>query len=410
MKNRILVLETSDFETFPIGGQLTFVRNLIKIMGPQLALAGVVADDSPVGQWFEKKINGHLIPFFAYMRIPSAMVDKPLIPYRLQTYVALKRYINRIKKIGAGDIFIQCPEIMMSVSNCGWDSICFRFPGVQDEMKYSRYFWARYLSRPFNYMLQKSLQNADLILASASREAINEVIGKSKGRLEKNKIVSFPTRVDTEVFRPIEKDECRKKLSIPPNDLVLITCTRLAWSKGWELVFEAFMQLRKSYSEARLIFVGDGEDRSKLEAKIKQFEMDHYIFITGAVEKKKVPIYLNAADVYIVGSYREGWSNSMLEALACAKPIVSTRVSGAEQMISEGENGFIVNSRDPLEFSRAVLKSRELSEAGRVSLRIANKYALKNLKEDLTELWEPMCKLGTDFDSLDVERKASLVC
>jgi glycosyltransferase involved in cell wall biosynthesis len=388
VKPYILIIETSDYDTFPIGGQFSFAKNMVKIFKSELALAGAVADNTPIGQWMQKTINGVQIPFFPYLRIPSKMNNKPLIPYRLQTYMALKRQLSRIRSLGVLNVFIQCPEIMMAISSHKWDSVCFRFPGVQDEMKYSRYFWARYLSLPFNLALQKSIQSADLVLASADKGAIDEVVMRSRGRLKRDKIISFPTRVDTDFFSPMDKKSCRDRLNISNQDFVVISCTRLAWSKGWELVFDSFVELRKKRSKAKLIFVGDGEDRDKLERRISKQGLKHEVLITGVVDKTDVPFYLNAADVYVVGSYREGWSNSMLEALACALPIVTTNVSGAAQMVASGKNGFIVDNRDHVQFSEAIINCSELPEAGGVSLRIVQKYSLKNLKSDLLDLWK----------------------
>jgi glycosyltransferase involved in cell wall biosynthesis len=350
LKPHILFIETSDYETFPIGGQLTFAKNFVKIFGNCLALTGAVADDTPIGRWTEKTIDGIQFPFFAYIKIPSKMNKKPIIPYRLKTYMALKKHLRRIRSFGACNVFVQCPEIMMAISSYEWNSICFRFPGVQDEMKYSRYSWAKYFSRPFNFAFQKSLQSADMILASADKDSIDEVIIRSRGRLNRNKLISFPTRVDTDIFSPMDKNFCRESLNISSQDFVVISCTRLAWSKGWELVFDSFVDLLNKKPNAKLIFVGDGEDRVKVDSKIFKQRLEHKIIVTGSVDKSEVPFYLNAADVYVAGSYREGWSNSMLEALACALPMVSTNVSGASEMIIEGQNGFIVDSRDHVKF------------------------------------------------------------
>jgi len=91
-----------------------------------------------------------------------------------------------------------------------------------------------------------------------------------------------------------------------------------------------------------------------------------------------------------VGSEKEGWSIAMLEALACGKPIVSTAVSGATEMIAEGQNGFIVCNRDPVAFAGAMLRGLTLPSACPVSREIAQRYSSASLARDLRALWAPL--------------------
>jgi glycosyltransferase involved in cell wall biosynthesis len=82
----------------------------------------------------------------------------------------------------------------------------------------------------------------------------------------------------------------------------------------------------------------------------------------------------------------------MLEILACAKPLVSTNVSGAGTMVRDGQNGFIIRQRDPSAFAEAVLKAARLPRASDISLGIADHYSMKNLAVDLGRLWEPLAE------------------
>jgi glycosyltransferase involved in cell wall biosynthesis len=118
--------------------------------------------------------------------------------------------------------------------------------------------------------------------------------------------------------------------------------------------------------------------------------LERHIRITGFVPQSEVVKYINAADVCVVGSHREGWSVAMCEILACGKPVVSTDVSGARDMICEGKNGFVVADRDPENFARAVVQALSLPCAREVSLAAASSYAVSGLASDLSKLWEPL--------------------
>jgi len=77
----------------------------------------------------------------------------------------------------------------------------------------------------------------------------------------------------------------------------------------------------------------------------------------------------------------------MLEALACGKAIVSTRVSGACEMICQGKNGIIVDQHTPEAMAAAMEEGLQLPDAATVSLAVAQKYAIKNLRRDFLAAW-----------------------
>lgn len=138
-----------------------------------------------------------------------------------------------------------------------------------------------------------------------------------------------------------------------------------------------------------LIFLGDGEDRHDLEISIDKHNVVKDVMITGFKPPEDVVKYLNAADVCVVGSHKEGWSIAMLEALACGKPIVSTDVSGARDMIIQGENGYVVKERYPEKFADCIARALRL-DAAPASLKIAKKYSTDALKDDFGKIWPPL--------------------
>lgn len=164
----------------------------------------------------------------------------------------------------------------------------------------------------------------------------------------------------------------------------------MCWIKGWDLILSAASFLKSNGLNFKLIFVGDGEDRKKIVKTIKHLELELYIDITGFVPHNNVSTYLNAADLCVVASHREGWSLAMLEILACGKPLVSTDISGAKDMIKNGKNGYIVKQRDARLFANAILNALKLKNSSEVSLEIANKYSTKTIATDLGNIWKPL--------------------
>ena len=386
-----LLLEGCDFQDYPTGGQLSFAKQMMSVFGNRLALVGISTDDTPTGQWIVKNIAGVPYLFFSFANVnPSP--QKPLIPHRLYTSVQLMRYRKEILSLGMKNIFLQAPELLIIISRWSLNNICYMFPGVGNPLINSRYSMGKLIAPFFDCQLFKALKKAELILACAGSEEIAGLIKRSKGVLYRDQVVQFPTRVDIGLFQPSNKTKYRQNININPSSPpIFVTCGRISEGKGWKFLIDSLVCYKNKYGECKLIFVGDGEDRGKLEEYIKSAELGKDITITGFLGPANVAIYLNIADAALVGSIEEGWSIAMLEALACGTPIVTTKVSGAIEMIKEGFNGYIISDRAPENFSECMNKVIQLkTTSAEISVEIAEKYSLQSLADDLSALWNPL--------------------
>jgi glycosyltransferase involved in cell wall biosynthesis len=385
----VLLIEGSDFETFPAGGQLSMARALMKLFGDRLGLVGMDRGEGPVGRWTHKHILGTRFRFFpAGTAEPSER--KPLLPARLTFYAALRRFRKQILSLGCKAAFIQAPEALLAVHKWDWDSICFWFAGVGNPLVVSRYSFARSLAELFDKSLYSALDRVAVILAAADEEAIRQLVSRSNGRLGRERLIQLPTCVDTSEFRLRPIDIARAELGISNDDLVFVSSGRISRFKGWELLLTAFERLLQRHPNALLVFVGDGEDRPILQTNIAARYLESRVKITGFQTPQKVASYLNAANAVVFGSLAEGWSAAMLEALACGKALVSTEVSGANAMIVPGKNGFVVGGRDPKTFADAMEQALQLKDTAAVSLSIAARFDLNRFGERLAGLWPPL--------------------
>lgn len=385
----VLLIEPCNFEDFPTGGQLSFAKQMIKAFGPRLALVGICTDSTPVGRWITKCFDGVEYQFLAVGRM-IASSHKPVIPARMKAYVQIKKCKKQIMAAGIRYAFVRAPEALMAVSDWGWDSLCYCCPGLKNPLVMARYAWGKLLAGIFFEIWVHSLRKVDVILAAADDRLIDAFVASTRGRLTKDMVIKFPTRVDTSLFRPIPKCVARKALNIDEEIPLIVNCGRINNVKGWKFLCDAFRIFLRSHNNAQMVFVGDGEDRQRLQKYIYDYDLTPYIKITGFKPTNQVAEFLNAASIVVVGSYYEGWSLAMLEALACGKSIVSTDVSGAKDMILEDGNGYIIEKRDPKCFAEAMNRGLALTETEKISLRLVKKYALKNLARDLGTLWKPL--------------------
>ncbi len=382
-----LLLEGCDFESFPAGGQLAVARQLMAAFGPRLALVGISTDDTPVGRWVEKDIDGRTFRFLATGR-RSVGAGRPAVPARITRLLGLLRHREAILSLGVRAAFTQAPEDLVAVSRFELDRICYCFPGVENPVAAARYPWARPLAALHDGLLFRALRRAETVLASADDEAIDGLVARSRGRLARSRVRPLPTCYDDLTFHPVDRDEARQRLG-PGGGPVLVSVGRLNHVKGWDLVLEAFAHLVREQPAAILRFVGDGEDRGRLQAAAAARGLEGRVTVTGFLPPPEVALHLNAADVAVVGSRREGWSVAMLEALGCGKPLVTTEVSGARALVQDGRNGFVVPGREPEALAAGIRRALRLDAAtvARESLSVARRYAQAGLPGRLGEAW-----------------------
>ncbi|MBR2005739.1 MAG: glycosyltransferase [Thermoguttaceae bacterium] len=238
----------------------------------------------------------------------------------------IKKYLPEIVKIETKNVFCDSPEVLGALKKYQWDSFCYRFAGLNNPVEVSRYPYLRFLGGWFHrYMLTNLTKlNPDALLAAADLETTRRFERENKRFLKGLTITSFPTRFDPNVFYPSDGQVERRELGWEENYPRLLVTGRLSWLKGWELALEALTFLKKLFPKPKLVFVGDGEDRIKLEKRVEELGIQNETTIEGFLPPSELRRRLVASDLYLITSLREGWSVASTEALACGKRIVAT--------------------------------------------------------------------------------------
>jgi len=381
---KILVIDFCNYTDYQIGGHLTFAKNLLFAFGNQLSLIGITTDENdPVGKWTIKNINGTNYDFFALARY-SVSKTKYIIPDRIMCYLLLRVYRSRILEKKFNNVFVQRPEILPAIKKYEYKNICYRFPGVENPLKISKYWYGEYFVKLFDRLLFSSFKNVNLVLVSADDKAIQGLIARSNGKILLQSIFKFPTRIDSDIFRPGNKIESREKLSVPVNSVIISTIGRLTWLKGWKFIIDAFRLFNSNVPDSILFFIGEGEDLEKINEYIEMNGMNQSVFLAGKKLSSEISFYLNASDLFIMASYMEGWPTSLVEAVACGIPCCVTDFGAATEIIHEGVNGFVEKERNLENFVTLMHKASKL-EIEDINV---SRYSISNLKDDILSRWE----------------------
>lgn len=143
----------------------------------------------------------------------------------------------------------------------------------------------------------------------------------------------------------------------------IISVGRLYPQKNQEMMIRAFAKIADEFPDWQLVIYGEGPMRSSLELIVDSLQLRDRILLPGRTEY--VIEELRKSKVFCMSSDYEGMSNSMIEAICVGLPIISTKVSGTEEMVIDNKNGFLVNQNDEEQMSRCfqvVLRSEELRD------------------------------------------------
>ena len=210
------------------------------------------------------------------------------------------------------------------------------------------------------HMLRRHFRLMDaIIVQSAAHERWLRQIGFD------GQIAVIPNGVDTARFRPTrdegERLALRKKLGFAPGDQVLTTIGAVTPRKGTDLLIEALRFVAARHPQARLVIIGIRSDRIKpsladfrrrLEDLLADPKLASRVRFTGIVDN--VDEYLRASDLYVFASHREGFPNSILEAMASGLAIVTTPFIGIGEDFAEAGRHYLLAEHDPVSLASAV--------------------------------------------------------
>ena len=153
--------------------------------------------------------------------------------------------------------------------------------------------------------------------------------------------------------------DLHQDLWLPHGAPIVGNVAALVPHKGQRYLVDAAVKLLPEQPDARFVIAGEGELRPSLEGQIKQHHLEKHVLLAGF--RPDVLSLHKAFDVFVMSSVTEGLGTSLLDAMACGRPVVATGVGGIPEVVVDGETGMLVAPRDPEAIAAALV--RFLSDA-----------------------------------------------
>jgi glycosyltransferase involved in cell wall biosynthesis len=180
--------------------------------------------------------------------------------------------------------------------------------------------------------------------------------------LHANHVKIIPNGIDINHYHQDQNERMiiRNNLGFDEKDFVVVFSGRLDPTKNFELLLDIFECCHNVDKAIKLLVVGDGPERQKIEQICMQKKIDASLFMVG--RQFDVLPYLRAGDAFLLTSLTEQMPLTILEAMSVGLPVVASDVGEISKIIDDGQNGFVRNIRDGCEgFATALLSLKQSS-------------------------------------------------
>jgi glycosyltransferase involved in cell wall biosynthesis len=282
-----------------------------------------------------------------------------------------KRRVDAVVTVGAGDKMFwgrlaawqaNVPVVLSALHSTGWPD------GIG---------WLNHLLTPIT----------DAFIAVAEPHGRHLV---EKERFPSEKVRVIANGVDTTVFdEKAASPELRREFGIDEDAPVAAIVAALRPEKNHELLLHAFKQIALEVPEARLLVVGDGPRRTALEQVVRTLAIEPMVRFVGT--RGDIPDVLALADVFVLSSDNEANPVSILEAMACANPVVATDVGSVSEAVVDTQTGFLVDPGDTTRMARHLIHLFRKPELARRMGRLG--------RQQVIERWS-LGRMVTDYENL----------
>lgn len=225
-----------------------------------------------------------------------------------------------------------------------------------------------------------------------------------------DQITTLYTGVDLDSFKGnFNHKAVRETLGVPAESFLFGTVGRLSKQKAPEDFVNAAVLVRAHYPNVHFVWVGNGELKAETEELVRLMGLENVFHLVGL--RQDIPAVLNTIDCFVLASHWEGFSLSVLEAMAAGRPVIMSRVSGAAEAVLNGKTGLIVPIGDEKALADAMKsisanpeKAAMMGKAG--LLRAERKFNLSRMISDIQELYEEINAISLEDNMRNHARKS----
>ena len=191
---------------------------------------------------------------------------------------------------------------------------------------------------------------------------------------------------------------------LPHGAPVIGNVAALVPHKGQRYLIDAAQLVVQQVPDARFVILGEGELRDHLEKQVHEHHLEKHVLLPGF--RTDVLGCIKGFDLFVMSSITEGLGTSLLDAMACARPIVATRAGGIPEIVEDGVNGLLAPVRDHHALAEAIVRAlkdpdlrRRLGEAGLA--RVNQRFTVERMVSETAEVYARVAGIINPLVSLN---------
>lgn len=352
-----------------IGGAQEVVRTLAKYLA-QCGCRPVVATfkDGPLRHEIERLgIPVEILPSRRYSIVAFPLFVRDMLRIRRALVDLVRRYditIVQTHLLRSLDFLTLTLRYRTSVRRIFWTVHNSNFALRADQLPgYKWLLGPKRFAHRLLYRWTARWVDGFIAVSDEVRAAILDTIGPVG-----DKIAVICNGVDIERYQqPDDRSRLRRELGLADSNRLIVVVGTLKEQKGHRYLVEAVASLVSRYSDLRILFAGDGQLRSELQAQARSLGLDDHIHFLG--NRSDVPALLAASDYFVLPSLWEGLPMALIEAMASGLPILATQVSGTKQVMVDGQTGLLIPPGDVEQLRAGIVRLlEEPAQAQRMGL------------------------------------------
>jgi glycosyltransferase involved in cell wall biosynthesis len=242
------------------------------------------------------------------------------------------------------------------------------------------------LQLPVSYSLERRLlAQATCVVAVAS--SVARELGDYDVDPQNVRVVG--NGVDTDAFSPLPAGRAQ-------SEMLVLSVGRLSPEKGFEDLIASARIVRAQFPSVRFLVVGKGPLEASIRKRIAVAGLEGHVELLGYIgNRAELAALFRRATLFVHPALHEGMPTVLLEAMACGRPVITTAVSGALEVIEQDRNGLLVPPREPTLMAEAIMRllanGALREQLGRAARRtVEDKYSWKRVGQEYIQIYERM--------------------
>ena len=199
----------------------------------------------------------------------------------------------------------------------------------------------------------------------------------------------FSNKVQTKtevIYNPLILNDMEGKALEAKKEKIIINIGRLEPQKNQDMLIDTFKLFHEKHPEYKLFIYGEGSYRKELESRVDSLKLNDCVHLPGNV--KDIFERLCACEFFVFSSNYEGMPNALIEAMGLGVPVISTKVSGATDLVKDGIDGLLIDLNDSDSLLDSMIKLAESEELRRNLSQEAVKIVSMLNSKNICDIWE----------------------